>query len=71
MKPFAIISALLAFVFCLAGGYVILHGIGFELFGNANKDTSLQAGIGLYFIGKAVFVAAIILLTVFETKRAQ
>lgn len=66
MKKFALISACIAFVFCLAGGLVILNSIGFDLFGK--QDNALNAGIGLYFIGKAVFVGAMILLTAFGLK---
>ena len=66
MKTFALVSALVAFVFCLSGGLVILNSIGFDLFGK--QDNALNAGIGLYFIGKAVFVGAIILLTAFGMK---
>jgi hypothetical protein len=64
MKLFAIASAFIAFVFCLMGGLVLLHSIGFDLF--VDKDNALYAGVGLYFIGKAVFVGAMILLVFFR-----
>ena len=66
MKIFSIISAIIAFIFCVLGGIVILSSIGFDLFGNA--ENALYAGLGLYFIGKAVFVGVMILLTALGLK---
>ena len=65
MKTLTLVSAVVAFVFCLSGGLVILNSIGFDLF---KKENGLNAGIGLYFIGKAVFVGGMILLTAFGMK---
>lgn len=63
MKIFAIVSAAIAFLFCLAGGLVVLQSIGYDLF---NKENGLAAGIGLYFVGKAVFVGATIVLAYYK-----
>ncbi len=59
MKTFGIIAALLAFVLCFAGGWVIFQGIEFAFL---KKDNMIWAGMGLYFIGKAVFVGAMLVI---------
>ena len=58
MRKMIIVCAILAFVFCLGGGLLILSKTGID-FGN---DT-VSAGIGLYFIGKAFFVGPLLLIT--------
>ena len=57
-RKMIVVCALLAFVFCLGGGLLILSKTGID-FGN---DT-VSAGIGLYFIGKAFFVGPLLLVT--------
>lgn len=49
--PLARLGAVLAHLFCLAGGIALLAESGFRLDGDA-----LGTGLGLYFIGKAFFV---------------
>ena len=58
MKMMGVVSALLAFVFCLGGGFWILGKTGLN-FGN----DAVSAGVGLYFIGKAFFVGPMLLIT--------
>lgn len=64
MKILIIVSAVVAFGFCLLGGLVILNEVNFQFSG----DRATDAGIGLYFIGKAVFVGTLILVTAFGLK---
>ncbi len=49
-------SAVVAFVLCIGGGLWIL------VFGGFDTDEPLGTGIGLYFVGKAFFVGATLLL---------
>jgi len=53
LRKLGVISAVLSFVICLAGGIVIL--------GNAPETE--WGGVGLYFIGKAFFVGPMLLIT--------
>lgn len=64
MRPFATIAAIVAFVFCLAGGLLLINNSGFKLF----EGDDPWGAIGLYFIGKAVFVGAMLLLQAGKTK---
>ena len=57
MKIFGIISSVLAFILCIAGGIWILYYAGFD------PEDPLGTGIGLYFIGKAFFVGPMLVLT--------
>jgi hypothetical protein len=57
MKQFGIISGILAFIFCMFGGIWILVNTGFD------THDPLGAGIGLYFIGKALFVGPMLIFT--------
>jgi hypothetical protein len=50
IQRLGIFSAIFAFLFCFAGGLWILINTGFD----PNDPTA--AGIGMYFIGKALFV---------------
>ena len=61
---FAVTAAVVAFAFCLAGGLVLLANTGFKLF----DDDGPWGAIGLYFIGKAVFVGAMLVLNSGGTK---
>ena len=56
MRRLGIVSAVLAFLFCLAGGVWILINVGFD------SDDALGTGIGLYFVGKALFVGPMLLI---------
>ncbi len=52
------IAAVLAFVFCLAGGLWIL-----TIEGIWDRDgDGVWAGLGLYFVGKAFFVGPMLLI---------
>ncbi len=61
---FAVIAALVAFAFCLAGGLLLLNNSDFKLFDGEDP----WGAVGLYFIGKAVFVGAMLLLQAGKTK---
>lgn len=64
MKLVSRISALFAFVTCLAGGLWILTSVEFK-HGDFN---GLWTGLGLYFVGKAFFVGPMLLLTAEQFK---
>ena len=57
LKTLARVSAVFAFVICLAGGLWILTSVGFD-----HDDDAVETGIGLYFIGKAFFVGPMLLV---------
>ncbi|MDD5676742.1 MAG: hypothetical protein PHW60_01970 [Kiritimatiellae bacterium] len=57
MRRIGVVSAILAFVFCLGGGLWIISKTGLD-FGN----DAVSTGIGLYFIGKAFFVGPMLLI---------
>ena len=59
MKKFGIISAVLAFVFCLAAGVWILASVGVKF----GSDDGIWTAFGFYFIGKALFVGPLLILT--------
>jgi hypothetical protein len=58
MKTMARIGAILAFMFCFAGGGWILVKTGFS----SSNDNTLSMGMGLYFMGKAFFVGPMLWL---------
>jgi hypothetical protein len=58
MKTMARIAAVLAFLFCFAGGVWILLKAGFS----RSNDDAVWTGIGLYFVGKAFFVGPMLWL---------
>ncbi len=60
LRIIGIVSAAAAFFFCMAGGIYIFAHAGFE------KDSILETGIGLYFIGKAFFVGPMLLITILK-----
>ena len=62
MRKMSVVCAILAFVFCLAGGLWILNKTGLD-FGNE----AVSAGLGLYFIGKAFFVGPLLLITTLKS----
>ncbi len=55
MKIFTIIAAILAFLFCVTGGVWIIVKCGF-----ASGSDTWASGIGLYCIGKGVFVGTVL-----------
>ncbi|MBI2437733.1 MAG: hypothetical protein HYV36_02835 [Lentisphaerae bacterium] len=57
-RKLIVVCALLAFVFCLAGGLWILSKTGLD-----HGNDALSTAIGLYFIGKAFFVGPLLLIT--------
>lgn len=59
MKTMARIGAVLAFLFCFAGGVLIVAKTGFD----TSKDGAIWVGMGLYFIGKAFFVGPMLWVT--------
>jgi hypothetical protein len=63
------IGAILAFVFCLGAGLWILTSVGFE----HGDDDAVWTGLGLYFVGKALFVGPMLMLMVeqFNTNKAS
>ena len=62
MKTMGIVSGLLAFALCLAGGLWILSKVGFN-----HGDDVMSTGIGLYFIGKAFFVGPMLILAALKS----
>ncbi|MHC4556667.1 MAG: hypothetical protein ACYS80_05105 [Planctomycetota bacterium] len=53
-------GAILAFVFCLGAGLWILTSVGFE----HDDGEAVWTGLGLYFVGKALFVGPMLMLVV-------
>jgi hypothetical protein len=64
LKAFAVVSGLAATLFCLAAGLWILTKIGFD----RGSDVTSTA-LGLYFIGKALFVGPMLIVTAFGQNR--
>ncbi|MHC4455801.1 MAG: hypothetical protein ACYS0I_01735 [Planctomycetota bacterium] len=58
LEKIGIVSAILAFFICLAGGIWILANAGFQ-----TGSDAIWSGIGLYCIGKAFFVGPMLLIT--------
>jgi hypothetical protein len=58
LRWFAITCGLIAFAFCLAGGLWTLVHYGFQ-----TKADAWATGMGLYFIGKAVFVGSMLVVS--------
>lgn len=63
LRKVVIIAGVLSFIFCLAGGLWILKRVGFS------KEDALSTGIGLYFIGKALFVGPMLVITALQDKK--
>jgi hypothetical protein len=51
---FGIISGILAFILCLAGGLVVIIA--------GSGEGAIWLGIGLYFIGQAFFVGPMLII---------
>jgi len=58
LRAFGIIAAALAFAICLTAGIWILAEVGFD-----TGDGAVSTGIGLYFVGKAIFVGTLTIVT--------
>jgi len=56
-KRFGVISGILAFILCFAGGVIVAvaESVG-------SSDSALWLGIGLYFIGQAFFVGPMLII---------
>ena len=54
---FGVLSGIMAFAFCLTGGIWILSHVGFS-----RSDDAVWTGLGLYFIGKALFVGPMLII---------
>ena len=65
IKRFGIVAGFLAFLLCLAGGVWILINTGFDA-----KDP-IGTGLGLYFIGKALFVGPMLIIASLQFGRDQ
>ena len=57
LQVFGVVGGALASLICLAAGIWILYHEGFK------SDDAVTTGIGLYFIGKAVFVGPMLAIT--------
>jgi hypothetical protein len=57
MKTIARVAACLSSAFCLLGGVWILAKVGFDV-----KNDVTSTGIGLYFVGKGLFVGPMLWL---------
>jgi len=66
LKILARIGAGFSFLFCLVGGVWILITTGFKSGGDA-----VWTGIGLYFIGKAFFVAPMLLVAADQVRSTE
>jgi len=60
--------ALIAFAFCLWGGLAIIGQMAKADGGMFDKENIIWTGIGLYFIGKSVFVGTMVVLTAIGIK---
>jgi hypothetical protein len=58
LRWFGVISGSLASLLCIAGGAWILAHVDYK-----SGDDDLWIGIGLYFLGKGVFVGPMLALT--------
>ena len=63
---FAVLTSILAFGFCLTGGIILLA----HMYESSGRLDPIPAGLGFYFVGKAVFVGALLLINggIFENK---
>jgi hypothetical protein len=63
MKVIGIASGILAFLMCFGAGAWILFSKGFSLSLDDLQEDPLTVGIAFYFMGKAVFVGAMLIIT--------
>jgi len=64
LRKLGVISAVLSFVICLAGGIWILANEGFQ----TGSNDAIWSGIGLYFVGKAFFVGPLLMITTLRSE---
>lgn len=58
LKAFGVAAGVLASLLCIAGGAWILAHVNYK-----SGDDEVWIGIGLYFLGKGVFVGPMLVLT--------
>jgi len=58
-------AGMLAFLFCLAAGIWILVNTRFD------PNEPLAVGIGLYFIGKALFAGPMLIITAMRSEKRE
>jgi hypothetical protein len=58
-------AGMLAFLFCLAAGIWILVNTRFD------PSEPLAVGIGLYFIGKALFAGPMLIITAMRSEKRE
>ena len=63
-KKIGFISAIIAFILCLAGGIWILTESGLN-----HGNDALSTAIGFYFIGKAFFVGPMLYITTLKLSK--
>lgn len=56
LKRLTQLSAVMAFLCCLAAGLWILHNVGIQ-----SRSDAVWTALGLYFVGKAFFVGPMLL----------
>ena len=62
IRRFGVVSGVFAFLLCLAGGVWIVVNSEFD------PSDPLSMGIGLYFIGKALFVGPMLIIASLQFK---
>jgi hypothetical protein len=65
LRIFGIASAIASFLICLLGGLWILIFVGIH----TDNDNAFYTGVGFYFIGKALFVGSLLLITTLGFKK--
>ena len=71
MKVIGYASALLAFALCTAAGIWMLFSAGFTLDLTTHREDPLRLGLGLYFMGKGVFVGCTLMFTTLQFSSAS
>jgi hypothetical protein len=62
LKRFLIAAGILSFLLCLSAGVWILSKVGLS------REDAFSTGLGLYFIGKALFVGPMLIATALHYK---
>lgn len=63
IRIYGIAAGIVAELLCIAGGLWILVNSGFD------SSDPLGAGLGLYFIGKGIFVGPMLIITSLQASR--
>lgn len=63
IRIYGIAAGIMAELLCIAGGLWILLNSGFD------TSDPLGAGLGLYFIGKGIFVGPMLIITSLQASR--